>query len=279
MLNSTDQRPQGSPMAHSILKSTDHGSSFVPADLGLYTCSSGECQYLPATHLVASNNLLFSNAGQGQNLLVSSDQGNTWSALSGSLDLQVCTHSIFAVQGQAVVQGGECPLDQAFLRHGTLTSNQSGWASGQDLSPSSTPELENRNVIALAPVPDTSTIFAGIEGAILLSNDNGATFSFVLKEPVDTSDNFYPYVEHIVAPSKRTGTLVAGGMNKATFNPYLRYSKDSGDHWTDISSLLPGANDHAIVTGMIEDSQGRILLAITDYSSGEAILARLQLPD
>jgi hypothetical protein len=269
--------PENEVLQHSLLQSTDHGASFVPIDEGLKACALGYCEYLSSTELIAENNLLFVNAGEGRNLLVSADLGDHWTALSGSVEHYVCTHSAFQITGSTVLQGGECPLDIAFLDRGTLQADRLAWIPGGELKPTQTPDLENRNVMAIKAQPNTDVRLAGAEGAVLRSVDGGQSFSYALKK-VD-GDGQYPYVQHILFPSSSPSTPLIGGFDKATGEPYLAVSKDDGESWVNVSTLLPGFHGYAGVSDLKEDRQGRIIVVVTDFQSNEVIVAKVTLSD
>jgi hypothetical protein len=95
VLAGTREVPENETLEHSLLQSTDRGASFEPIDAGLKVCTFGYCQYLASTELIAQNKLLFVNAGEGRNLLLSADLGDNWTVLSGSVEHNVCTHSAF----------------------------------------------------------------------------------------------------------------------------------------------------------------------------------------
>jgi hypothetical protein len=267
--------PEGQVPQHSILKSTNHGNTFAPVDAGLLDCELGTCFYLSATELITEGSLIFTNAGGGYNLLVSSNEGNMWKALSGGLFRDICTPPAFEIAGQRVVQGGECPLDQAFLNQGTLARDLVDWAPLGNFKPAVTPYLANRNVNAIKAMPHLPIWFAAAEGAILRSIDNGLSFSFVLERPVGDPIS-YPYVEHIVFPPLAPTAVVAGGFDKAITRPYLTFSPLLGVGWVNISRFLPGANDEARVSDMAIDPNGKIVVVISDYTTSEVTVARIQ---
>ncbi len=266
---------EGEPLHHSLLQSRDHGESFTPVDEGLRACSHEYCQYLWATQLIVKNNLLFTNAGADLNLLVSPDQGDRWIALSGSVEARVCTHSAFEITGSTVLQGGECPLDRAFLRRGTLGPDKLGWAPGGDLKPVQSPDLENRNIMVIRAQPRSEVRLAGAEGAVLRSVDDGHSFSYAFQET--QADKHYHYVQQILFPSRSESTPLIGGFDKVTGRPYLAISHDDGETWVDISHLLPGYEHYAVVGGLAENDRGEIIAVVTDFTARRVILARVKL--
>ncbi len=270
---STLKTPEGQPLEHSLLESTNNGASFQPIDAGLRVCNAGFCQYLPSNKLIEKGNKLFVNAGEGRNLLVSADRGAEWTVLSGFLDAAVCTYSTFFISGRTVLQGGECPLDRAFIDRGTLRPDKLGWINGGELKPTISPDLENRNITAIQGLGKTGLILAGAEGAVLRSFDNGLSFSYVFKKIVGGSE--YPYVNRILFPSNFWRVAVISGFDKATSTPYLAVSYDDGDSWKEVSHLLPGFNSYAVVSDLAEDSQGRIIAAVTDFATRKITLVQV----
>lgn len=278
VLVGTIEIPEGM-LQHSLLQSTDHGASFVPIDKGLKVCSFGPCQYLSSTELIVKDDLLFVNAGAGRNLLVSSDLGDHWTALSGSVENFLCTHSTFEITGLTVLQGGECPLDVAFIDRGTLEPDMQAFIPGGELKPTGTPNLENRNVMAIKAQPGSDVRLAGAEGAVLRSVDDGKNFTYAFKFTT-RADRTYPYVQHILFPSASLSTPVIGGFDKgAVGGPYLAVSNDDGQTWVNVSKLLPGSRTDAGVSDLEEDTQGRIIVVVTDFESHKVIVAEVTLSE
>lgn len=146
------------------------------------------------------------------------------------------------------------------------------------------PELDNRNVQFITSVANGNNplrVFIGVEGGLLRSDDGGQAFKFVIKKV--QADNSYPYITAFLSLANQPNRVVVAGFDKATGKPYLAWSDNAGDSWTDISSLLPGyqraANSEATaqVTGLAEDAQGRILLTVNEDlgSNGRLMLLTL----
>ncbi len=189
-----------------------------------------------ANDMQAVGTRLYSNAGADLNLLASDDKGVTWRALLGRLEAGVCTHQAFHVMGSKVLVGGECPLDDAFIRAYTLS------ADGKTVTPAATPlslpELDNRNVQFITSVANGNNplrVFIGVEGGLLRSDDGGQAFKFVIKKV--QADNSYPYITAFLSLANQPNRVVVAGFDKATGKPYLAWSDNAGDSWTDISSL------------------------------------------
>lgn len=259
---------------HALFQSSDHGHSFTPIDQGLKECIQDVCSYLTSTQLFVSGNLIFSNAGAGLNLLLSCDEGRVWTALSGSVASQACYFPAFEIAGHTVFQGGECPLDMAYLRRGTLREDMRGWAPGGELAPVTAPDLSNRNVMAINQQSGGSIVLAGAEGALLRSEDGGKSFDYVIEN--GSGSGAYPYIQHILFSEKHSKAPVIGGFDKATGEPYLAYGTADGKHWTDISDLIPGV-EYGTVSDLAEDEEGRIIAAITDIQSKQVVIADIAL--
>lgn len=267
--------PHREELKHALFQSTDHGNSFTPIDHGLKDCIDDICSYLTATQLFATGNLIFSNAGAGFNLLQTCDEGRVWTALSGSVAGQVCYFPAFEIAGHTVFQGGECPLDFAYLKRGTLREDMRGWAPGGELAPVTAPDMSNRNVMAISQQPGGSLVLAGAEGALLRSADGGKSFDYVIEYP-SSGANAYPYIQHILFPEKNLRTPVIGGFDKATGRPYLAYGTEDAKTWTDISDLIPGV-EYGTVSDLAEDEEGRIIAAINDSHVKQVTIAHVEL--
>lgn len=261
------------------------GTSFSPRDQGLRTCYREYCYTLWMDELKMAGTRLYSNAGGGLNLFVSDDRGASWRVLLGAFDSMTCTHQKFHIAGDRLLVGGECPLDDAFIRAYQLSADGARLVSDQEI-PVALPELENRNVQFIESVAGTQRVFAGVEGGLLRSDDGGKSFKFVIRHPIE-GGAMYPYVQALLAPAGKPGVVVAGGFDKAKARPYLVWSSDNGDTWTDLSAMLPGysrgmgANSvTAMVTALAEDPQGRILLALNEdeVAKGKLMLLTLGKP-
>lgn len=260
----------------SLLKSLDDGVTWTPIDQGLEECLGGVCGFLQSSQIEAVAGRLFVNAGG--NVLVSGDEGASWSVLFGASSTgkpqsQACYDPAFALVGQRLLLGGECPLDTAYVRAGTLRPDMLGWLS----APASavTPPLENRNVQFLRQRGATREVYAGIEGALLLSDDAGDSYRFLLF--FDGEAPKYPYITHILFPSRNPSAIVIGGFDKAAGGPYLAVSLDSGLTWTDRSDLLPGAGQTQwSLTKLAEMPDARILVGAEDDQAGMLHLSELR---
>lgn len=256
--------PPGMTPEHALLESDDHGQTYFPIDDGLLTCDRSGCGYLSSSELIVRPTALFVNAGAGRNLLVSKDTGKNWVALSGSIAGMVCTFSPFELIGPVVLQGGECPLDSAFLDIGILSPNMTGLV--KDLAPAQTPDLENRNIQFIMTHPIIPpVVLAGAEGALLMSRNGGASWRYVIKEPIGSA--FYPYIQHALFPSRNLTMAIIGGFDKGSVSPYLAFGSPFTGRFSDISNLLNVADGG--VTSITEDAVGRIFIAVADLDAKE----------
>jgi len=267
---------------HSTCTLVANSASFIPRDQDLRTCNQYFCETLSMQDIKQAGNRLYSNAGAGNNLLTSNDKGNTWQVIRGSKDSQMCYPSKFHVIGDRVLVGGECPLDFAFVEAYRLSADGGALAS-EDKLPVALPEMENRNVQFIESVPETQLVFVGVEGGLLRSVDNGASFKFVIHEPLADGKG-YPYIGAFLPLKGKPGTLVVGGFDKMHGRPYLAWSDDAGASWTDISALVPGyaqavEDEHgmASVASIAEDPQGRILVVVNQRADGQGRLMQLTL--
>jgi hypothetical protein len=265
---------------HALCALNSQGTSFAPRDQGLQACNEYFCSTLWMNDLKLFGTRLYSNAGAGVNLFVSDNQGTDWRVLLGRFDAMTCTHQAFHIVGDRLLAGGECPLDDAFLRAYQLSPDGSRLASANELA-ISVPELENRNIQFIDSVPGTQRVFVGVEGGLLRSDDGGRSFKFVIQHPIEGGKT-YPYVRTILTPAKKPNVIVVGGFDKANGKPYLAWSADGGDKWTDLSAMLPGysggpGQGSATVTALAEDPQGRILLTLNEDEDAKGRLMLLAL--
>lgn len=268
---------------HSFLKSVDRGATFVPMDAALEHCSAGYCSFLMPTQAVFKDNLIFLNAGAGLNLQVSNNNGASWIPLSGNLESNSCSNPAFELIGTRVLMGGECPLDFAYIRAGTLRPDLLDWLSPPH-RPASVimPFLSNRNVQFIKNKPNTSDVYAGVEGGLLKSTDVGHSFRFVVKY----TSGSYPYITNILFPSRNPNVIVVGGIDRGSSRQlFLAYSKDNGETWLDISNkaqFFVGVPSHTTeltdrVHFISEDSEGRILVGAIHPQTNTLTILRLRV--
>ena len=267
---------------HALCALNQAGTSFVAQDQSLRACYEQYCYTLWMDELKMVGSRLYSNAGAGQNLFVSDNKAASWRVLLGQFDAMTCYHQSFHIVGNRLLAGGECPLDMAYIRAYQLSADGSRLESPQAL-PVTVPELENRNIQFIDSIAGTQRVFAGVEGGLLRSDDGGKTFKFVIRHPVEGGAT-YPYVRKFLSLKNKPNVLVVGGFDKANARPYLAWSADGGDNWTNLSSMLPGYNRAGSasslsgqVTSLVEDPQGRILLTLNEDETAKGKLIQLTL--
>lgn len=262
-----------------LVRTDDHGGSFVPLDDTLETCFGDSCQRMAGSELVFRDGRVYYAAGG--NVLASPDGGETWVALVGFLEPQLCYNPSIEIIGDRVLVGGECPLDIAYVRAGTLKPGTFEWESEPEAVV--TPELENRNVQFIHHRPESSIVFAGIEGALLRSFDLGASFDFVIwYESTGAGDGIkYPYIGSLVEPSSYPGVVMVGGFDKAAEanGAWLAISRDGGETWRDISASVtqPDGFRADSVSFLEEDRDGRVLAGLVDMGSNRLRIVKLDL--
>jgi hypothetical protein len=245
---------------HTVYQSTDQGRSFQPIDKGL-ACPDGACTYLPVSELYAEGNLIFVNPGDGENLSVSSDQGETYHLLSGYVGSGPCEQNPFEINGRTVLMGGECKLDQAFLFRGVLGADRLSWET--PLADVQAPVLGNRKINVIQRKGTSNFVLVGAEGSMLRSLDGGRSFNFVFEYPTDHP--YFPYTGTILFASGQRDLVLAGGFNKGAEGspPYLGYATKAATKWTDIASLF-GTVPKGIVTQLAEDHDGNIIALLVN---------------
>jgi hypothetical protein len=166
-------RTEDTLSSHTFYQSTDRGRSFQAIDNGLQECGRLGCYYLNVSVLFAKDNLLFVNAGGGENLLLSDNDGETYNLLWGLLPEPSCYLGTFDINpdDRTVMLGGECSIEFAYLKRGVLNKDMMSF----DVNPEAvqTPALGNRKVNAIAHKPGTSLVLAANEGGLLRSVDGG----------------------------------------------------------------------------------------------------------
>ena len=263
----------GAPAAdHTLLRSTDRALTFTPLDQNLEECIGRYCSFLHATEAIFRDGTMIVNAGG--NVLSTRDGGLTWTPLVGSIAQQACYHPTIELIGQELLIGGECPLDVAYVRRGSLRSDFSGWTN--EPSAVTSPFLENRNVQFIRRVRESDTVIAGIEGAILRSTDRGASFDFAYREPIEAADS-YIYFTTFLAP-ERSSRLLIGGFNKADNTIALMTTDDDGVSWKDRGYLVRSSAHHFDSLAFLhEDADGRILAGLVAFDEKLLRIVELNL--
>jgi len=273
---------------HSLCEIDDQSASFAPRDSGLLDCNPFFCATMSPTDIKLADNRLMLNAGGGENVQVSEDRGATWRALTGALTSQACYEAKFEVIGDRLLVGGECPLDSAYLRAYQLTPATLQLLSPQPL-PVALPDLENRNIQFIEHVPNTNRVFVGVEGGLMRSEDGGKSFTYVIHQPLGQPEIVpvrvaeeaaqYPYIWRFLSPANQPDVIVVAGFDKPNTRPYLAWSADGGQTWTDLSSKLPGfsARTGGQVTALVEGPQGQLLLTVNEEPDAKGHLMQLTL--
>ena len=263
--------------AHSFLKSTDHGQTFIPLDEALSWCFKDEfCQYMHVSQAFFKDDLIFITSGGGNNFYVSRDEGKSWIVLLGFSQPAACTDVTFEIIGRKVLLGGECPLDFAYLRVGTLREDMMAWADGGfPREVMGLKELQNRNVQFIRHSPNTSFALTGVEGALLRSSDLGESYQYKLSySPVGGK---YPYIHQLLDPGRYKDLFIAGGFDKGGgLVGFLAYSFDHGDTWTDISHLINPAESPSLdISFILEDPSGRVLIGYAKKDERKLVIAEV----
>ncbi len=254
---------EGVPTDHGFLRSDDHGASFVPMDNGLVDCLGTSCSYLTSFHALFKDNLIFLNAGQGNNLQVSNDNGMTWIPLIGTIQKYIgCGDQSFGLVENRMLIGGTC-LETGYIKSGLLRPNLTGWYRRP--TDSLTPNLNPNGIGIIKPKPGTPDVYATTVGGLLKSSDYGKSFYPVIR--YDLFGPVIPGISSFLSPSRSPNVIVVGGS-------LIAYSKDNGETWFDVSAKLEkllgnsgGQAQGRAVRFMFEDPTGKIFIGVLDSSN------------
>ncbi len=257
-----------------LLRSTDHAATFTAVDAALTVDEAGFETKLNPTRMAASAGLKFINAGGGRNVLVSDDDGQSWTLLHGMLANMTCYAGKFLLQNDVMFIGGECPLDTAYLMRGTLSPDLKAW---RDPPVSVAPgDLSNRNVQFINHAKPWDMILAGVEGGLLGSRDLGHSWQWLIREEIGGGGP-YPYVQQFVTLAGSDENAIAGGYDKGNnARSYLAVTFDRGQTWTDISgSIQSFATDPRQALALFSHPDGRIIVAVQDFANAAIVFAEL----
>ena len=246
---------------HSILRSDDHGSTFVPIDGALQECGSGFCEYLAATEALFVGRSIIINAGYNS-LLITDDNGGSWTSLLGGFHRGLCAAQPFELVGHRMIIGGDCPLESGFIESGIITTDMLGWTMLPKAAGS--PDMNDRGVWAIRRKPNSTDVYAGVFGGLLRSTDGGQNFRFVFDYSI--TDASATFVQTIFYPSHAPNVIVAAGRESRQL--FLAYSKDNGGTWLDISPAVqpfvgaPDSTGSTSVDFIKEDPNGNIFAGV-----------------
>lgn len=187
-------------------------------------------------------------AGTNYGIIVSTDDGETWTLLGGvqpdgSLRLDGSVLSLVAYSDQ----NGDTTLFAGTLHDGVFRSTDAGLDWTQLNS-----GLTDTTVLSLAVSSNNNAatyLFAGTNHGVFLSTDRGASWGHANKGLIDST---------VLSLAVLDGNVFAG-TNGAVF-----LSTDSGGNWTNVSSGLPYVNVWSLVPS------GTNLFAGTNYP-GDAL--------
>jgi hypothetical protein len=260
---------------HTFLRSRDQGSTFDALDGGLLVDESGVKAALAPTIMIRDASSIIINAGGGINVLVSVDDTLSWKLLRGSFATQICYPGKLLRLGRDLVLGGECPLDSAYLMKGKLSQDMTRWVSPpKSVAPN---DISNRNVQFINMIDGWSMLFAGVEGGLLSSDNNGSNWKWSLK--MEANEAKYPYIQHCIRyPAVKDAALI-GGYDKANdAEPFLAVTADRGISWIDCSNSLQSIGRPVReVQDIAISPNGAVLVATFDTKQSEIVICEANL--
>ncbi|MES2901239.1 MAG: hypothetical protein V4723_16025 [Pseudomonadota bacterium] len=195
-------------------------------------------------------------------------------------------------------------------RHAYLgLSNSAGgasavWRSGRIIRRSSVWEPLDLGQCALGPaggLPLSTPRLARLEGAIWLFQQPGrpgeharcrleraaGRFDVRTEGPRDRAEALPGVMSHLhivsfLALRADPANMLVAGADKGTGRPYLGWSRDGGNSWTDLSPILPGYGRAGLtvkstVTSLMQDPSGRVLLTLNEEPGSQGRLLMLTL--
>lgn len=268
----------GPPSDHAFFRSDDHGASFVPIDNGLTECFEGYCRYLASYDALFKDDLIFLNAGGGNNLQVSNDNGNSWRPLLGNIESTIgCQYLSFELIDNRMLTGGDC-FETAYINAGLLRPGLLSWQRRP--GPVSMPGFQLTGTAFLKRNPGTPDVYAGVFGGLLKSTDLGSSFHLVLNfSSVGVSG---PGISRVHFLSKASNVIVIAGSGIT--GGFLAYSKDSGETWYDISARLNsilsqsgGQTTDSSVRFIYEDENGGVFIGVRHPATHSIKIIRLRI--
>jgi hypothetical protein len=268
----------GPPTDHAFFRSDDHGASFVPMDNGLTECLGGYCRYLASYNALFKDDLIFLNAGGGNNLQVSNDNGLSWRPLLGNIEWTIgCQYLSFELIDNKLLTGGDC-TESAYINAGILRPGLLSWQ--RQPTTVSMPGFQLAGTAFVKRNPGTTDVYAGVYGGLLKSTDLGNSFQFVLNfSSVGVAG---PGISRIHFLSRAPKVILIGGQ--WSDRGFIAYSKDSGETWFDISpgaELIlgpPGTQTFNFSVRFIyEDEDGGVFIGVLHPATHSIKIIRLRI--
>jgi hypothetical protein len=261
---------------HTLMRSIDQGATFQAIDEGLNVCDEYVgCGYLTGNQIAFGPRQIF--AAVGGNVVVSDDNGQHWSALLGKGDdgkpgiAFLCGEQTFALLGDRLFIGSELcvwPGNDAQLGMGTLAPSLTEWrAEPAGVSPA----LTNKDIWSVRVTP-SGTVFVGVAGGLLKSDDYGNTFRAVLERRRGTIIG--PSIKHVLVTGRDPNLVIGGGLGSLVMQSF-----DGGETWKEATWMLVegGLQLPANVALLAEDRSGQPFIAM--YKAGKFTIAKLLLGD
>jgi hypothetical protein len=166
---------------------------------------------------------LYCDLGGGDNIAYSEDNGFSWTLIQGEWDRSIYRFSHLLLNDY-LYMGGEAPLDDAWIWRYKFSPDGLQIISEERLTTKE--QMGNRNVMELIYNSETSTIFAGAEGAILRSRD-GERFTYSLSFSSSGVPGFYPYFKKFGLSGKSSKLIFSIGSRRGK-TCSLFYSDENG---------------------------------------------------
>ena len=260
--------------AHVFLRSSNQGATWEGLDEGLWADEGGQKSLLMPTRMTLQDDVLFLNGGGGTNFMSSRDDGRHWNLLFGLWGNQMAYAGKLFVRGRTALLGGEAPLDVAYLRRGELGPDLTTWT--REPASVAPPGISNRNVQFIEGNPAGPDLFAGVEGGLLKSSDDGMTWRWA--QCFESGDGKYPYIQQICFKGGSDPRILVGGFDKANDGvPFLSVSQDAGETWADASGAFGANVDWRNVVALHAEASGRILGATYDSNRKRIDIGELDM--
>jgi len=276
----TDGYEDGVPVAEKVIK-VYNAATKTTLDLGkkLINCLTvfGEesCSPVPIGQISVEGSRIFVAAGAAPNLLYTDDMGENWSAVNGNYPVTntMCYGASFLRTKTHLVQGGECPLDQAFVKIYKFTDESRTKIALKPVASVDHKFMGNRAAWNVFSNPETNQVFAGVEGGLI--ELVGETFSpvFRIEHAISGSNGIYPYYDGIAHVQGQPAKMLAWGNSRETGGTVMA-TTDGGKTWTNITTkaIAEKAGTERIKDVYFDASKSRFLITVSpdEYADSPA---------
>lgn len=203
------------------------------------------CDPVSVGNIKVDGGRIYLAAGSAPNLFYTDDLGETWAVMNGKFPITStsCYEASFLRTETHLIQGGECPLDVAFVKVYKFTDANRTKIDPIPVATIGHDFMGNRAAWHMLQNPVTKQVFAGVEGGLI--ELAGESYSPIFRIEHAMDEDLYPYYEGLSYVKSNPEKMLAWG-NGQERGGTLMASTDSGRTWKDITASVIGGDIRAL---------------------------------